>query len=255
MLRLSFGAPLKVRLRLNKPENPIEEDVYLGEIPLMIGGGAFIVNGAERVLVNQLHRSPGIDFMEEVPAGFLYVDGIVGDVGHGVLRDRRVLGEEGVVVVVVTVDARTGEVVSGPEILTRGWVYAPEAEDLLEETRVVRRAHRTLIETGDGIAALRGAHEGDDRIHDDACDEYQAGTEPEERLPAACAAPAREPAPRASQRLPAAATAFLWSWSSTCLGLPPGWTARPMFCWTSSFTLSHAGSVVGASLALGSASR
>jgi DNA-directed RNA polymerase subunit beta len=65
MLRLSYGAPLKVRLRLNKPESPIEEDVYLGEIPLMIGGGAFIVNGAERVLVNQLHRSPGIDFMEE----------------------------------------------------------------------------------------------------------------------------------------------------------------------------------------------
>jgi DNA-directed RNA polymerase subunit beta len=65
MLRLSFGAPLKVRLRLMKPDGPIEEDVYLGEIPLMIGGGAFIVNGAERVLVNQLHRSPGIDFMEE----------------------------------------------------------------------------------------------------------------------------------------------------------------------------------------------
>jgi DNA-directed RNA polymerase subunit beta len=65
MLRLSYGAPLKVRLRLNRPESPIEEDVYLGEIPLMIGGGAFIVNGAERVLVNQLHRSPGIDFMEE----------------------------------------------------------------------------------------------------------------------------------------------------------------------------------------------
>jgi ribonuclease J len=77
----------------------------------------------------------GIDFIEEIPAGFLYVDGIVGDVGHGVLRDRRVLGEEGVVVVVVTVDSRTGECVSGPEILTRGWVYAPEAEDLLEEAR------------------------------------------------------------------------------------------------------------------------
>ena len=77
----------------------------------------------------------GIEFVEEVPAGFLYVDGIVGDVGHGVLRDRRVLAEEGVVVVVVTVDVRTGEVVSGPEIITRGWVYAPEAEDLLEEAR------------------------------------------------------------------------------------------------------------------------
>jgi ribonuclease J len=76
-----------------------------------------------------------------VPAGYLYVDGIVGDVGHGVLRDRRVLSEEGVVVVIVTVDARTGEIVTGPEIVTRGWVYAPEAEELLEEARqVVRRS-------------------------------------------------------------------------------------------------------------------
>ena len=64
-----------------------------------------------------------------VPAGYLYVDGIVGDVGHGVLRDRRSLAEEGVVVVIVTVDATTGEIVTGPEIVTRGWVYAPEAEE------------------------------------------------------------------------------------------------------------------------------
>jgi ribonuclease J len=82
----------------------------------------------------------GVDFAGEVPAGYLYVDGIVGDVGAGVLRDRRVLAEEGVVVVVVTVDARTGEVVSGPEIITRGWVHAPEAEELLGEAREVVRA-------------------------------------------------------------------------------------------------------------------
>ena len=68
-----------------------------------------------------------------VPAGYLYVDGIVGDVGQGVLRDRRVLAEEGVVVVIVTVDIETGKVLTGPEIITRGWVYAPEAEDLLDE--------------------------------------------------------------------------------------------------------------------------
>ena len=77
----------------------------------------------------------GIDFAGEVPAGYLYVDGIVGDVGTGVLRDRRVLAEEGVVIVVVTVDAKSGEVLTGPEIITRGWVYAPEAEELLEEAR------------------------------------------------------------------------------------------------------------------------
>ena len=69
----------------------------------------------------------------EVPAGYLYVDGIVGDVGHGVLRDRRVLAEEGVVVVIVTVDVEAGAIITGPEIITRGWVYAPEAEDLLDE--------------------------------------------------------------------------------------------------------------------------
>jgi ribonuclease J len=77
----------------------------------------------------------GIDFAGEVPAGYLYVDGIVGDVGRGVLRDRKVLAEEGVVVVVVTVDAKSGEVLTGPEIITRGWVYAPEAEALLDEAR------------------------------------------------------------------------------------------------------------------------
>jgi len=70
-----------------------------------------------------------------VPSGYTYVDGIVGDIGHGVLRDRRVLAEEGVVVVIVTIDSRSGEIVTGPEIVTRGWVYAPEAEDLLEDAK------------------------------------------------------------------------------------------------------------------------
>ena len=71
-----------------------------------------------------------------VPAGYLYVDGIVGDVGHGVLRDRRALSEEGMVVVVVTVDIDTREVVTGPEIVdARGWVHAPEAEELIEEAQ------------------------------------------------------------------------------------------------------------------------
>jgi ribonuclease J len=76
-----------------------------------------------------------------VPAGYLYVDGIVGDVAEGVLRDRKVLAEEGVVVVVVTVDVTSGAILTGPEIITRGWVYAPEAEDLLDEcAEEVRKA-------------------------------------------------------------------------------------------------------------------
>jgi ribonuclease J len=75
-----------------------------------------------------------------VPAGYMYVDGIVGDISHGVLRDRRMLSEEGVVVVIVTVDRATGEIVTGPEIVTRGWVHAPESEELIEDAKDVVRA-------------------------------------------------------------------------------------------------------------------
>ena len=83
----------------------------------------------------------GIDVERRaVPAGYQYVDGIVGDIGQGVLRDRRSLAEEGFVAVIVTVDAVTGELVTGPEIVTRGWVYAPEAEALLEDAKAEVRA-------------------------------------------------------------------------------------------------------------------
>src|SRR6185437_11345383 len=61
-LRLTYGRPFRVWLRLNK-EQPVEEEVYLGDMPIMIGGGEFIINGAERVVVSQLHRSPGVDFV------------------------------------------------------------------------------------------------------------------------------------------------------------------------------------------------
>ena len=67
-LRLTYGRPFRIWVRLNK-EQPIEEEVYLGELPIMIGGGEFIINGAERVIVSQLHRSPGVDFMVETEAG------------------------------------------------------------------------------------------------------------------------------------------------------------------------------------------
>lgn len=67
-LRLTYGMPFRIWVRLVK-EQPVEEEVYLGEIPVMIGGGEFIINGAERVIVSQLHRSPGVDFMVDTEAG------------------------------------------------------------------------------------------------------------------------------------------------------------------------------------------
>ena len=66
-LKLTYGRPFRVRCRLTRKDSDevMEDSVYLGELPIMIGGGEFIINGAERVIVNQLHRSPGVDFVVE----------------------------------------------------------------------------------------------------------------------------------------------------------------------------------------------
>ena len=70
-LRLTYGYPLKIwcRLRTKEGEDLADQAVYLGEMPVMIGGGEFIINGAVRVIVSQLHRSPGVDFLIESKEG------------------------------------------------------------------------------------------------------------------------------------------------------------------------------------------
>src|SRR3954449_1341169 len=70
-LRLTFGMPFRIHVRFVRKDKDevVEDSIYLGEIPIMIGGGEFIINGAERVIVNQLHRSPGVDFLVEVQEG------------------------------------------------------------------------------------------------------------------------------------------------------------------------------------------
>ncbi|MHC4572174.1 MAG: DNA-directed RNA polymerase subunit beta, partial [Planctomycetota bacterium] len=64
-LRLTYAHPLKIccRLRTKDGEDLAEQSIYIGEMPIMIGGGEFVINGAERVIVSQLHRSPGVDFI------------------------------------------------------------------------------------------------------------------------------------------------------------------------------------------------
>ncbi len=70
-LGLTYGTPFRVRVRLHRKdrEEVHEEAIYLGEMPRMIGGGEFIINGSERVIVSQLHRSPGVDFVKESAEG------------------------------------------------------------------------------------------------------------------------------------------------------------------------------------------
>ena len=73
-----------------------------------------------------------------VPAGKVFVDGTgVGDVGSVVLRDRKHLAQDGMIVVCVNISSQDGSVISGPDIITRGFIYVKESEELMEELREV----------------------------------------------------------------------------------------------------------------------
>jgi len=78
----------------------------------------------------------GIKNLSDVPSGEVYVDGIgVGDVGNIVLNDRKRLAEDGLIVVVATIDTSSGYIVSGPDIVSRGFVYVKESEELMKCAR------------------------------------------------------------------------------------------------------------------------
>ena len=108
-----------------------------------------IVIGSTGTTVELTRKS--IKLGAEVPAGQVLVDGTgVGEIGSVVLRDRKLLADEGMVVVVLTMSSQDGGLVSGPEILTRGFVYVKESEQLLEEMR------RVVLESLDAPATGRG---------------------------------------------------------------------------------------------------
>lgn len=110
-----------------------EKNIYIGE------------NGDHIILSRD-----GITIGESVTAGAVMVDGLgVGDVGSIVLRDRRHLSEDGLVIVVATVDASSGELLAGPELVTRGFVYVRESEGLLDEACAQVREVFAHLQRGD----------------------------------------------------------------------------------------------------------
>ena len=92
----------------------------------------------------------GARVVDHVPAGPVLVDGLgVGDVGNIVLRDRRLLAQDGILIVVVTMNRQTKQVLAGPDIVSRGFVYIREADELMEEAkRKVEDALKLCLENG-----------------------------------------------------------------------------------------------------------
>lgn len=82
-----------------------------------------------------------IKIRDRVAAGQVFIDGLgVGDVGNIVLRDRRQLSTDGILIIVVTMNRQQGKIVSGPDIVSRGFVYVRESEELMEEARILAKA-------------------------------------------------------------------------------------------------------------------
>ena len=106
----------------------------------------FILDNGKTLEVNKKEAK----ITSSVPSGKILVDGLgVGDVGNIVLRDRQHLSQDGLIVIVMTMDRATGEIVSGPDVVSRGFVYVRESETLMDDVkRVIKQEVKTFEEEG-----------------------------------------------------------------------------------------------------------
>lgn len=136
---------LKLMLALTKPKffmpvhgeyRHLHRHAQLGKMMGVEPCNTFIMENGRVLEIDE----NGAKMLGMVPSGKLLVDGLgVGDVGNIVLRDRKHLSNDGLIVCVVSISADTGEIVAGPDIISRGFVYVREAEDMMEEARRVTK--------------------------------------------------------------------------------------------------------------------
>ena len=138
---------LKLMMRLLKPKYfmPIEGNHYMlqahAELAQQVGipsNNIFVAdNGQVVTLQRQGHEIVGQLTKEKVNTDYVMVDGLgVGDVSDIVLRDRKTMAEDGMIVVIATIDSKTGDPIGNPDIISRGFIYMKDNKDLIQDTRM-----------------------------------------------------------------------------------------------------------------------
>ena len=160
---------LKMMISLTKPKffvpihgeyKHLKKHAELAEGMGIPGNHTFVAD------VGDVLETDGVDmkFTGTVPNGMVMVDGLgIGDVGSVVLRDRKHLAEDGVMIIVATIEHETGKVLAGPDIVSRGFVYVRESEELLDEAKQLMDSvmndlcDRNVREWGNIKSAMRDA--------------------------------------------------------------------------------------------------
>ena len=131
LMNPKYFFPVKGEYRNQYTAGEIAEELGIPKenIILKLNGDVFEIDNKEN-----------INSTERIETDEILIDGnSQGDIGNLVLKDREMLGENGIVIISCTLDKETKEVIGGPEILTRGFIYVKESQDLLEETKAISK--------------------------------------------------------------------------------------------------------------------